>query len=384
MSEGGEKTELPTPKKQRDAREKGQVARSTEAVTTISLIAIVSYVWLAWGRITAVCVGLFDRMATLATQPFDTAGPQGVVHAFREAALVLLPVLAVAIVAGVAANYVQIGSLFSLQSVAPSLEKISPAAGFKRIFSLKQLVELLKSVLKIVFLSALLFFVVRDAIGPYVNSLDCGLPCQAAVTTSILLKTLSLSAGAFIVVALADFAWQKHSHTKSLMMTKDEVKREYKESEGDPHIKGKRKQLAHELAMGDGGTAARKGSAVVVNPTHFAVVIDYRPGETPLPVVTAKGRNAYAHHIRTEAEKAGVPVFRNVALARALFADAELYEPIPDELFDAVAEVLAWVARHSDRLYAGPLPHGVVDMDGGDHREPAAQRPGSPGRSLPN
>jgi type III secretion protein U len=383
VSEGGEKTELPTPKKERDAREKGQVARSQEVVTTVSLLAVVAYVWTAWGAITASIINIFDQVAQLAVGDFRANALSGVFFAFRESAFLLLPVLGVVILAGIAANYAQFGSLFSFQSITPSLDKISPAAGFKRIFSLKQLIELLKSVLKIVFLSILLFYVVRDAIGPFMGSLECGLSCIAGVTSSILFRTLAFSAAAFIVVAGADFAWQKHSHTKSLMMTKDEVKREFKESEGDPHIKGKRKQLAHELAMGDGGAAARKGTAVVVNPTHFAVVIDYRPGETPLPIVTAKGRNAHAHHIRTQAELAGVPVFRNVALARTLFADAELHEPIPDELFDAVAEVLAWVTRNGADLYRGPLPHGVIDMDEGDHRPAgAATRDAAPGRGA--
>ncbi|MGV8939893.1 MAG: type III secretion system export apparatus subunit SctU [Allorhizobium sp.] len=371
MSEGGEKTELPTPKKERDAREKGQVARSQEVVTTVSLMATVAYVWAAWGSITAAVIRMFDQMAFLATGDFEANALPAVIYAFRESAMLLLPVLGVVILSGIAANYAQFGSLFSFESITPNLEKISPGAGFKRLFSMKSLVELLKSILKIVFLSILLYYVVRDAIGPFVNSLYCGLSCIASITTSILFQTLIYSALAFIIVAAADFAYQKHTHTKSLMMSKDEIKREYKESEGDPEIKGKRKQLAHELAMGDGGTAARKGTAVVVNPTHFAVVIDYRPGETPLPVVTAKGRNAQAHHIRSEAEKAGVPIFRNVPLARALFADADLYEPIPDDLFDAVAEVLAWVSRNREKLYGDRLAHGVIDMEAGDHRPPA-------------
>lgn len=368
MSEGGEKTELPTPKKERDAREKGQVARSQEVVTTISLLAVVAYVWTRWGSITEAFVGMFDQMAKLATGDFRTVALPAVFYAFRESALLLLPALGVVILAGIAANYVQFGSLFSFESIAPKLEKISPAAGFKRIFSMKQVIDLLKSILKIVFLSVLLYIVLRGAIGPFMNSLECGIPCIADVTSTILFQTLAYSAAAFIIVAAADFAYQKHSHTKSLMMSKDEVKREYKESEGDPHIKGKRKQLAHELAMSDGGAAARKGTALVVNPTHFAVVLHYKAGETPLPTVTAKGQNAIAAFLRREAEEAGVPVFRNVTLARALYADAALYEPVPDELFDAVAEVLSWVSRHEERLYRHRLPHGVIDMDGGDHR----------------
>lgn len=367
-SSSGEKTELPTPKRERDARQKGQVARSQEIVTTVSLLGVIAYLWASWGMTNARLINLFDQVAMLATGDFRVSAMAGITGAFWDATMIMLPLLGVAILAGVAANYFQIGSLFSFESIMPKGEKISPAAGFKRIFAMRQLVELLKSIVKIVVLSFLLYFIVRDAIAPYLNSLECGIPCVADITIAALGQTFVYSALAFIVVALADFVYQKRSHTKSLMMTKDEVKREYKESEGDPHIKGKRKQLAQELAMGDGGTAARKGTAVVVNPTHFAVVIDYSPDKLPLPVVTAKGRNLHAHHLRTEAEDAGVPVFRNVSLARALFADARLYEPIPDELFDAVAEVLAWVAKNKASLYQGRLGHGVIDMDASDHR----------------
>jgi type III secretion protein U len=368
MSEGGEKTELPTPKKERDARQKGQVARSQEVVTTVSLLGVIGYLWASWGSITDQIIQLFDQAAMLSVGDFRSSAGAGVAAAGWNVLMILAPVVGVTVIAGVAANYFQFGSLFSFESITPKMEKISPAAGFKRIFSMKQVVELLKSILKIVFLSVLLFFVIRDAIGPFFVSVSCGLICLGNVTSAMLFQTLVYSALAFTVVALADFAYQRKSHTKSLMMTKDEVKREYKESEGDPHIKGKRKQLAQELAMGDGGVAARKGTAVVVNPTHFAVVIRYEPEKQPLPTVTAKGRELQAHYLRGEAESAGVPVFRNVALARALYAEATLFEPIPDEFFDAVAEVLAWVAKNRELLYQGPLNHGDIDMEAGDHK----------------
>lgn len=364
----GEKTELPTPKRERDARKKGQVARSQEVVTTVSLLATVGYIWATWSLTNARLIDLFDQVARLATGDFRSNAMSGILLAFWDASIILLPILGVVILAGIAANYFQIGSLFTFETIKPKGEKISPAAGFKRIFSMKQVVELLKSLVKIAVLSFLLYLVVRDAISPYIHSLDCGLSCVGQVTVSALKQVLIYTGLAFIVVAVADFAYQKHAHTKSLMMTKEEVKREFKESEGDPHIKGKRKQIAQEMAMSDGGTAARKGSAVVVNPTHFAVVVDYKPETFALPVVTAKGRNRYAHYLRQEAELAGVPVFRNVALARALYADAELYQPVPDEFFDAVAEVLAWIEKNRKHLYQGALPHGVIDMDAGDHR----------------
>lgn len=364
----GEKTELPTPKKERDAREKGQVAKSQDAVMTISLFSVIAYIWGTWDATNARFIGMFDQVATLAKADFSTNVLNAVTVIAVEICWVMLPILGVAILTGVAANYFQIGALFSFDSITPKGERISPAAGFKRIVSMKSLVELLKTMAKIVVLTVLLYFVIRDAIAPYTNSLECGLACMGTITVSSLGLTLTYSGLAFIVVALIDFVYQRRTHTKSLMMTKDEVKREYKESEGDPHIKGKRRQLAQEFAMGDGGVAARKGTAVVVNPTHFAVVIDYSPDRMPLPIVTAKGRNLHAHYLRGQAEEAGVPIFHNVPLARALYADAELYEPIPDELFDAVAEVLAWVQKNRHLLYQGRLDHGIIDMAAGDHK----------------
>lgn len=363
-----EKTELPTPKKERDARAKGQVAKSTEVVTASSLLAVVIITWVMFPSLVSQIVALIDKVALLSATDFQDAWPVAITATVGTIVSVMVPILGVALFIAVAANYAQIGSLFALESIAPKLEKINPASGIKRIFSMKHLVEMLKSIIKIVFLSFLLYIVLRDQIGNFIRVPECGMGCLLGLTDATLYRIMAYSALAFIIVAVADLFWQRHSHTKSLMMSKDEVKREYKESEGDPHIKGKRKQLAHELAMGDGGVAARKGTAAVVNPTHYTVIVSYRPESFPLPIITAKGQDLYAHYLRAEAESAGVPVFLNVSLARALYA-APLDQPIPDELFDAVAEVLAWVNRNRDRLYRGVLDHGVIDMAAGDHRK---------------
>lgn len=364
----GEKTEQPTSKKERDARDKGQVARSQEVVTTVSLISVIVYIWLSWEATMARLVRLMDHVADLAVRDFRTSAYQGIEFAFNECVAILLPLLGVAIVAGIAANYLQFGSLFAFENLAPKGERVSPAQGLKRLFALKQLVETLKSILKIVFLSVLLFIVIRDAISPYMHAVWCGLPCLRDVTASLLLSTLAYTALAFIIVAVFDFAYQRYEHTKSLMMTKDEVKREYKESEGDPIVKGQRRQLAQEMTMGDGIEATKSATAVVVNPTHFTVVIDYKPEISPLPIVVAKGTNLHANQLRSQAELAGVPIFRNIPMARALYADTPVGAFVPDEWFAMIAEILVWVKQNRDTLYSEPLKHGVIDMDNGDHR----------------
>ncbi len=374
--ESGEKTEQPTPKKTRDARDKGQVARSQEVVTTISLMSVIAYIWLTWDITFFRLIGLMDQMAALHGTDFRASAFQAIDIAFHESIIILLPLLGVVIVSGYFSNYVQFGSIFAMENLIPKLENVSPAKGFKKIFSLKQVVEVLKSVLKIVFLSVLLFLVASNAILPYVNSVYCGMACMNSVTGSIMLSTLLYSALAFVIVAVFDFMFQRSQHTKTLMMSKEEVKREYKESEGDPMIKGQRKQLAQELVMSDGIERTTKSTALVVNPTHFAVAIDYRPDVMLLPVVVAKGQNLYAAHLREQAERSGVPVFRNVPLARSLYADTNVNEYVPDDLFDAVAEILTWVSHNKHTLYKEKLEHGVLDMEAGDHKIKESKKSG--------
>jgi type III secretion protein U len=365
MSEGGEKTELPTPKKERDARQKGQVARSQEVVTTISMFGTIAVISAMGGTIWSRLTTLIDQIADIAARKEGVSLDEGLALSWSVGVDLTLPILGTVIFLGIAANMGQFGVLTSLQALEPKLERISVLAGFKRIFSAKQLVELLKSVIKIVFLTVLLYIVLGDAIGPFISAVSCGMECMSTVTTSVMNRVLFMTAIAFVIVAVADLFWQRHSHTKSLMMSKEEIKREYKESEGDPHVKGHRKQVAMEMVMGD--APAKKASALVVNPTHIAIALRYKDGETPLPVVTGKGMGALAVDMRADAERAGVPIFHNIALARHLYADADINGFVPEDVFDVVAEILAWVARNEAALYQGPLQHGDIDMLRGDH-----------------
>lgn len=368
MSEGGEKTEQPTPKKERDSRQKGQVARSQEVVTTVSMFGTIAVILAMGGMIWNHIVVLIDQVAAIAARSENVSLSEGIALTWDMGVVITLPILGTVIALAIISNMMQFGVLMSLEAIQPQMERISMIAGFKRIFSAKQMVELLKSTLKIVFLTALLYYVLNEAIGPFISSVSCGMDCVATVTDSVTRRILFISAVAFAIVAVADFYYQRYAHTKSLMMSKEEIKREYKESEGDPHVKGHRKQIAMELVMSDGPAQAKKASALVVNPTHLAVAILYQSGETPLPIVSGKGAGALAVEMRVEAERAGVPIFHNIPLARHLYADADINGFIPEDVFDAVAEILAWVARHEAVLYKGPLPHGDLDMLRGDHR----------------
>lgn len=364
----GEKTEQPTPKKLRDSRQKGQVARSQEVVTTLSLFGVLALIYAMFSQFWVRLVNMMDVVAGLAARDPTEGLLPALSTIFNESVAIMAPILGVTIFLAIAGNYIQFGAIFSPESVRPKLEKISISKGFGRIFSMKQVVEMLKSLAKIIFLSVLLYFVIRAAIGPFMTAIACGLFCLSTVTSVMMIQILLFSALAFIIVAGLDYMFQRHSHTKSLMMSKDEVKREYKESEGDPLVKGQRKQLAQELVMSDVKKQVPRATAVVVNPTHLAIAIRYDPDHAPLPMVVAKGRMLHAVDIRREAELAGVPIFRNVPLAHLLYAETELNDYVPDEAFDLIAEILAWVKRHEQKLYNGPLQHGDLDMALEDHK----------------
>lgn len=344
-----EKTEQPTPKKLRDARKKGNVARSQEVVTAALTIALFGYFWATWGS-------FMQRMQELLVFPpnfYEMPFQEGIKYAFdiglQMVNAILVPIIMITLIVGIFANVFMTGVLFAGEGIKPSLDKLNPAKGIKKIFSIKNLIENLKSIIKVVFLSILLIIVITNAIGALVKAPACGMPCLEEVMAQVLKQTVIYTSAAFIVVAAADFAFQKSQHIKGLKMSKDEIKREYKESEGDPLIKSKRKALHQEMVMSNETSAVRKASVVVTNPTHIAVALRYEPGETPLPMVVAKGENLWAKRMVEIAKEEGIPVMENVPLARELFESVAVDRYIPSELIEPVAEVLRWVRQLQPR-----------------------------------
>lgn len=348
-----EKTEQPTPKKLRDARKKGQVASSKEVSSAALILSIFA---LLWGMSDI----FMDRLREMILLPADFVGTefrfalQQVMHGvFSIVAGLLIPVILLVMLVGILSHVFQYGFLFALESLKPDIKKLNPMQGVKKIFSLKNLVEFLKSVVKILFLSALLFLVIRDALPELVNITSCGLDCIPVVLGSLLQIIILNAAFVFIIIAAVDFGIQKFQFIKKMKMTKEEVKREYKEMEGDPFIKGKRKQFHQEMLAEGVAHSVRKSSVVVTNPTRIAIALDYREGETPLPIVRAKGENLLAKRIIEIARAEGIPVMENVPLARALHEQAEVDQYIPADLIEAVAEVLLWVKRLEEQRAAG-------------------------------
>jgi len=345
-----EKTEQPTPKKLRDARKKGQVAKSKEVSSAATLVVV-------FGLMIALMAGIVQSLQTMILAPtrvydlqFEQAASAVLDEVLQTPLYILAPFIGGVAVIGILANAGQFGLLFSPSSIQPKLSNVDPAAALKKMVSKKNLFEFLKSALKIAFLSLLLFILIRSSIHDLVKLPSCTIVCVPAVLEQLLIRVIQYTVAAFVIVAAADFAYQKWSFTEEMKMTKDEVKREYKESEGDPHIKGKRKQFAQELVQADSDERVRKSSVVVTNPTHIAVALDYRPGATPLPIVRLIGEGFRAKRMVDVAKQNDIPVMQNVPVARGLREDANVDQYIPSDMIEAVAEILRFV----EELKEGP------------------------------
>lgn len=338
-----DKTEKPTSKKLREARKKGQVAYSKDFTQTILILVIFGYFIGSGTTIVQDLMALVALPGKVVDLPFDIAFDAVAGETLRIAMAILAPILIMVVAVGVFADMLQVGVNFAFEAVKPSGKKLNVAANAKNLFSKKNLIEFLKNIAKVTFLSVLIFLVVRGSLDTLIKVPPGGVGAIVQALGGMVVQVMGYTAVAYVIVAAFDFAFQRFQHTKQLMMSKDEVKREYKEQEGDPHIKGKRKQLHQELMTSNMIEQTRKASVVITNPTHVAVALFYDKEETPLPVVMAKAEGAIARRIMEVAEEEGIPIMRNVPLARALFEQAEMNQYVPSDLLEPVAEVLRWV-----------------------------------------
>jgi type III secretion protein U len=340
-----EKTEQPTAHRLREARKDGQVAKSKDFTQVLMLGALFGYTLAASDDIVREFVALMTAPAKVHGLEFHAALAIVMSQAVHSVVWLFVPYLLIVIVGGILAEASQTGVLFAFKMLVPKGDKLNPVTNLKQIFSMKNIVEFVKSLFKVVLLSLIVAMVIRDALDALVKVPAAGI---AAVGQALyeLLKTLTIQTFvAYLAIALADFAWQRHSYIKGLMMSMEEIKQEHKQLEGDPHVKGHRKELAKEIAMGEGVKKSAKASVVVTNPTHLAIALFYEEQETALPVVLAKGEGAIAAAMVRVAREAGVPVMQNIPLARALMATAQIDQYIPSELIEPVAEVLRAIRR---------------------------------------
>lgn len=346
-----EKTEQPTSKRLRDSRQKGDVAYSKDFTQTLLILAIFGYLIAASSHIIDTMAQMIVLPSTLLQLGFNQAAETLINALLREMAWILLPFIGIVLIAGIFGDTMQVGILFAFDKLKPSAKKLNMLANAKNIVSKKNFVEFLKSVLKIAFLSVLLWILIRNAL-PIMTSIPQAGMAGLGQVMGELMKTMLIHIGlAYGTIALADFAWQRYQYRKGLMMSKDEVKQEYKEMEGDPQIKHQRKQLHQEMQQQGAVASARKATVLVTNPTHLAVALRYDAEETPLPVVLAMGEGALAERMMAAAREAGVPVMQNIALARALTEQAQAGQYIPSELVEPVAELLRLLQQME-----GPAP----------------------------
>lgn len=339
------KTEQPTPKRLRDARRDGDVPRSADflgfSATTAGVVA------LALGG-TWLLSELRGLMAMALTADFSSLHFSGVLTGWMQLMLKELAVLSIPIVLTVAAvtalaGVVQVGGIFSLKAVLPQLSRVNPLSGLQRMFSMRTLVELVKVITKFSLMAIAVWILCRNLIPVLFSAQYLPNGGVLPLVSEMLGRLAWTSVAVYAVFALFDLWYQRMEYLRRHRMSKEEVMREYKEMEGDPHLRGMRKQLQFELSMQGMLENVRKASVVVVNPTHIAVALFYDSDVTDLPVVLAKGEGAIAQAIREAAEEAGVPVLRDVQLARRLNEKAPIDQFIPSEFIEPVAAVLRWV-----------------------------------------
>ncbi|WP_347556983.1 type III secretion system export apparatus subunit SctU [Robbsia sp. KACC 23696] len=347
-----EKTEQPTQKKLDDAKRDGKSPKSADLPAAATFLVGATALSFTGAQLSEhlrdlIRIGLDVGRAT--SPQLDIA--QQITAIMVDAAWILIPVLIVALAIPILALMAQIGINITFKPLELKFDSINPASGLKRIFSLRSLLDLVKMVIKAVALLAALYELTMMMI-PVTASLSYQPVLDViAISWMVLCRFIAVAGGVLLVLGVADYGLQYWFFIREHKMTKDEVKREYKESEGDPEIKGKRKQIAKEIVNSPPPTRVADAQAVIVNPTHYAVAIRYVPEEHGLPRVIAKGVDADALEIRRFAQECGVPIVPSPALARALYL-TPVEQAIADPLFEAVAEVLAWVGSMSGQVGA--------------------------------
>jgi flagellar biosynthetic protein FlhB len=344
VSEGGDKTEEPSQKKLDDARQEGNVWKSKDLSGVVAFAAAMSVVSATWQSFETRIKELFlfgvDHIAhpqdlTLATQQLMVLSVQAML-------LSCIPVAFTAAFAGGMMEFLQVGALFAIKALMPNFGKLNPIEGLKNLIGKKQVIELVKSMFKLSVTAWVVWGVVTEAMGLVVATIHGDAPLTMTVMGELVSRVVKKVVGVFIAFAIFDVWWQRTSWMKDQMMSKDDVKKEYKESEGDPHHKAKRKELAHELLEGAQMDAVKGADVIVTNPEHVAVALKYDKAKDGAPRVIAKGMELRAAGIRELAKKYDVPMLRNVPLAHALLR-LEVNEEVPEDLYDAVAEVLNFV-----------------------------------------
>ena len=344
-NDAASRTEEPTPRKLQQARSRGEVVKTADLPQLASLAAVSAVVFLAGGSL---CRNLADRLQPFLASP-DSIRVEGAdgVHLIRVVGEAALPavgaVFGAAMLAGVFGNVIQTGLVFSTERLSFDLSKLSPAAGLRRLFGLDSFAGWIKSLVKFAFTAALAGWVLYPHWAELTNLATLEPIATITFTVDVLRRLVFAVAAFLLVIAGADWLWQRQRFMERMKMTKEEVKEDFKQSEGDPHVKARQRQIRVERARRRMMQAVPEATVVVMNPTHYAVALKYDTDAAQAPMCVAKGLDSLALKIREVAEEAGVPVLEDPPLARALYATVEVDEVIPPAHYEAVAKIIGFI-----------------------------------------
>ena len=346
------KTEKATAKKRRDERKKGNVFTSKDVVAVMSVLVVFTVVSIVFPMIV-------ERLSYISNRFFDFASTEiELTQEFISAMtfdiiivciLILSPIVGTAILTAIVATGIQTRFLFATQALKPKFSKLNPISGFKRMVSLKSVVELVKNLIKIIIIIFVVYNFIMDKVSDFSTTLELEMPQAVRLILTSIMELIYNVCVIFVFIAAADYFYQRWNHENEMKMTKQEVKEEYKQMEGDPKIKGKIKEQQRKIAQSRMMQQVPTSDVVIKNPTHYAVALRYDIEKDRAPIVVAKGQNEIALKIIEIAEEHDVYVMENKELARTIYATAEIDQDIPFELYSAVAEILALVYKIKEK-----------------------------------
>ena len=355
---GGEKTEPATSKKLNDIRKEGQVAKSKELITAVSLMSLFIILKIYLSKLGTGLIDVYTQVYNSISKvvddsynglPIRTAGSvmqQVIIDMIK----LVIPILLVAIVIAILGNMLQQKWMVTAKPLQPKFSKISPISGFKRMFSVRQLVELIKSIAMISIIMIVVYNTVKSKMNILLTFYDVGLNTALSTIGSIIIDLGIKISAVFLIVDFADLFYQRIKFKNDNMMTKQEIKDEFKNTEGDPQVKGQIKRRMQEVSRRRMMQQLPEADVVITNPTHFAVALKYEPDAGKAPVVIAKGADYLAFQIKDKAKEYNIAIVENKPLARILYHNIDIGMEIPPELYQAVAEILAVVMRTNNRL----------------------------------
>lgn len=341
-----EKTEKATPKKLRDARKKGQVAKIQDLPSAFTFIVSMAGALFSVGfffqELSSFTLNMF-REAAAPNSDFVNKAPGYFNEAMNVILRTSLPLMILVCFVGVIVSFLVIGPVFSFEAMKFDFKKLNPVEGIKQKFKLKVLIELLKSIAKITGAAIIIYLVIWESLPEIISTVLMPILGSALVVNKFLVSVTIKVGLFFLIIALFDLAFQKKNFAKEMKMEKFEVKQEYKDTEGDPMVKSKRREMFREISYQEGPRSVRMAKAIITNPTHIAVALKYDPSEEPAPVILTMGIGPIAEQIIKLGIEYKIPIMRNVELARELYTKGKISDYVPEETYAAIAEILKWI-----------------------------------------